>query len=74
MNQIKIVIILSVFSFLFSTCSDDFLEVRPSGTLNKYTLANEEGIEALLIGAYSMLDGVRESQAEAYGILKKPRT
>ena len=40
------------------SCSDDFLEVKPSGTLNEYTLADEKGIEALLIGAYSMLDGV----------------
>lgn len=39
-------------------CGNDFLEVRPAGSLNKYTLATEEGINALLVGAYSMLDGV----------------
>jgi len=61
MNRILVVIFLSFLPFLFITCSDDFLEVRPSGTLNKYTLATDQGIESLLIGAYSMLDGVAEN-------------
>lgn len=60
MNRVKALINILFFSFFFVTCSDDFLEVRPSGTLDKFTLANEQGIEALLIGAYSMLDGVSE--------------
>lgn len=48
-----------LFPFIIClSCSDDFLEVKPAGTLNEYTLADEKGIEALLIGAYSMLDGL----------------
>jgi hypothetical protein len=46
-------------SLLFMhACSKDFLEVTPTGDLNDAVLANYEGIDALLIGAYSMLDGV----------------
>jgi len=58
MNRVLVVVLLTLFIFILNTCSDEFLEVRPSGTLDKYTLANEKGIETLLIGAYSMLDGV----------------
>ena len=43
---------------LLSDCSDDFLDVRPSGGLSQFTLASEKGINGLLVGAYSMLDGV----------------
>lgn len=49
---------LLLLIFTCVSCSDDFLEVKPAGSLNENTLANERGIEALLIGAYSMLDGV----------------
>ena len=39
------------------SCSDDFLDKDPQGTLNPATLANADGVEALLISAYSLLDG-----------------
>ena len=40
------------------SCRKSFLDVYPAGGLNKFMLASDEGINALLIGAYSMLDGV----------------
>ncbi|MEL6844420.1 MAG: RagB/SusD family nutrient uptake outer membrane protein, partial [Bacteroidota bacterium] len=42
-------------------CSDDFLEAPPQGALDAGTLANEQGADAAVISAYSMLDGWAES-------------
>jgi hypothetical protein len=49
------VILLLLFS---NSCKEDFLSVTPNGSLDAEVLANAKGIDALLIGAYSMLDGV----------------
>lgn len=43
-----------------TACSKEFLEVPGSGEFNQHILATYEGVDALLIGAYSMLDGVSE--------------
>jgi starch-binding outer membrane protein, SusD/RagB family len=43
---------------LFSACGDDFLNERPYGAVTEETLAaNLKGCDALLIAAYSSLDG-----------------
>ena len=55
-NKILAIIVLSVF--IIGSCSQDFLEIKPKGSLDENVLANEKGIETLLIGAYSLLDGV----------------
>jgi len=39
------------------SCNDEFLEVPPQNSLNLVTLGNEQGINASLVSAYSMLDG-----------------
>ncbi len=57
-KKFSVLILIIAASIIMSACSEDFLEVRPSDGLNKFVLATEEGIDALLIGAYSMLDGV----------------
>jgi hypothetical protein len=38
-------------------CSDDFTESTAFGALSDDALANPEGVELLLVGAYSLLDG-----------------
>ncbi len=38
-------------------CSEEFLNIAPQAALDEGTLANEAGVEAALISAYSMLDG-----------------
>ncbi len=56
-----------VFSILFTlvivgfstSCKNDFLEVVPKTGLSEATLANKAGVNYLLIGAYSLLDGVQ---------------
>ncbi|MDF1576500.1 MAG: RagB/SusD family nutrient uptake outer membrane protein [Bacteroidales bacterium] len=45
---------------LMPACSEDFLNVDPAGELGPPVLATYEGVDALLTGAYSMLDGVSE--------------
>jgi len=44
-------------SVILWTCSDDFLEVAPTGQLSESVLSSESGIEGLLIGAYAQLGG-----------------
>ncbi|MBA2761203.1 MAG: RagB/SusD family nutrient uptake outer membrane protein, partial [Segetibacter sp.] len=43
---------------LIYACKKDYLEKQPLGSLSETTLANKAGVQGLLIGAYSLLDGV----------------
>ena len=42
---------------LFSSCGKDFLNKTPQGELGETQISNGEGVEGLLIGAYSILNG-----------------
>ncbi len=42
---------------LVSGCSKGFLQRDPIGPVSEVTLANKAGVDGLLIGAYSFLDG-----------------
>ena len=42
-------------------CSDSYLERPPQGVLSETSLASEKGVNAILISAYSNLDGWTES-------------
>ncbi len=57
---VRIVLVSLLF---MNACSEDFLEITPNGVLDNAVLATYEGVDALLIGAYSMLDGVSQSYA-----------
>jgi starch-binding outer membrane protein, SusD/RagB family len=55
----KKLIIFALFATIgvnFS-CSESFLEVQPQGAASLTSLSNKNGVNALLIGAYSLLDG-----------------
>lgn len=54
----SIFIVILVIAGILGACKEDFLDVKPKGSLDQVVLANEKGINYLLIGAYSMLDGV----------------
>ncbi|KAA9353593.1 RagB/SusD family nutrient uptake outer membrane protein [Larkinella humicola] len=41
-----------------SACTEEYLEKQPIGSISESTLANKSGIKGVLIGAYSLLDGV----------------
>ncbi|MFH0841580.1 MAG: RagB/SusD family nutrient uptake outer membrane protein [Bacteroidota bacterium] len=56
--KVKSLIVTLFLAAVSISCGKDWLEVRPADSVDQYSLANEDGIDALLIGAYSMLDGV----------------
>src|SRR5690606_28417818 len=49
--------ILVVIRGLFYSCSD-FLEIKPKGQADMDLFSSKQGVDALLIGAYSVIDGV----------------
>lgn len=55
--NIKIALVLVVLVAFTNSCKEDFLTVTPNASLDATVLANARGVDALLIGAYSMLDG-----------------
>ncbi|MDQ3292242.1 MAG: RagB/SusD family nutrient uptake outer membrane protein [Bacteroidota bacterium] len=59
MNKINIGLAVLMGVGLFTACSDDFLTTSPRGVVGQQSqLENKRGVDALLIGAYSLLDGV----------------
>jgi len=57
-NNIKYLIFsLLLMIFISYSCKKDFLKSVPIGSLNPSLVANQQGVEGLLIGAYATLDG-----------------
>ncbi|MDP9230198.1 MAG: RagB/SusD family nutrient uptake outer membrane protein, partial [Bacteroidota bacterium] len=54
---IYFIVCLTLIAGIIYSCKKSFLERTPKGALGESTLANKKGVEALLIGAYSVLDG-----------------
>ena len=48
------------------SCEKNFLDKASIGTVNEATLATKTGVQGLLIGAYSLLDGWDGIGAKAY--------
>ena len=61
MKKLKFLSVFAVISglLLLNSCSDAFLEITPNGSLDQSVLGTYEGVDALLVGAYSLLDGVQ---------------
>jgi hypothetical protein len=60
MKKIKFKILIAFSVLVLATilaCSKNFLNKPPLGTLNPQIVANEKGVEGILIGAYSLVDG-----------------
>lgn len=51
------IVCLTLVGGIVFSCKRSFLERTPKGSLDENTLANKKGVEALLIGAYAVLDG-----------------
>lgn len=49
-----------------TSCSDNFLEVQPLGVLSEGNLTNRAGVDLVLTGAYSLLDGVQTNVGSAF--------
>ncbi|AYN68471.1 RagB/SusD family nutrient uptake outer membrane protein [Euzebyella marina] len=56
-NTNRLIIVLVTMLGFGSSCSDEFLEVPPTGVLADAQVSTADGIDGLLIGAYSMLNG-----------------
>ncbi|MHB1921965.1 MAG: RagB/SusD family nutrient uptake outer membrane protein [Chitinophagaceae bacterium] len=54
--KLHIPLAMAIIMLLYS-CSNNFLNKPPIGSFDQNSLANRAGVEGLLIGAYSMLDG-----------------
>ncbi|MGN6265666.1 MAG: RagB/SusD family nutrient uptake outer membrane protein [Ginsengibacter sp.] len=52
-------LILGLFLLIFIgySCKKEFLDIPPVGSLNPAIMANQQGVEGLLVGAYATLDG-----------------
>lgn len=58
MKRLSFKLILTGVIVFFSACKEEFLEKEPIGSISESTLATKSGINGVLIGAYSLLDGV----------------
>lgn len=64
----KIAILTSVFVLTgVMSCKDSFLDVQPLGVLSEANLTNAAGVNLVLTGAYSLLDGVQTNVGSAFG-------
>ena len=41
-----------------TSCTDSFFDIKPQGAVSVPALSNKNGVNAILIGAYSLMDGV----------------
>ena len=55
-------------SLLLVSCSDDFTDINPVGALSDASLQNATGVDLLLVGAYSMLDGIRQGHGDDWHV------
>src|SRR5688572_9693567 len=63
MKLFKSILIFSFIIILLGNCNKNFLDKEPLGYLDETDVANKSGVEKLLIGAYSMLDGIGGSKS-----------
>ena len=56
-NRILTAFVILAGITIIVSCGKSFLERKPLGSLDENVLANQAGVEGLLIGAYSLLDG-----------------
>lgn len=53
----KKILIIALIGITFS-CSESFFDIKPQGAASLASLSNKNGVNAVLIGAYSLMDGV----------------
>ncbi|MFZ0280878.1 MAG: RagB/SusD family nutrient uptake outer membrane protein, partial [Bacteroidales bacterium] len=56
-NKYFTLILIIVGVLLAGSCKQNFLDVKPAGSLDQNIVASADGCEAMIIGAYSVLDG-----------------
>lgn len=56
MKKIYLFIFTITLAAIISSCSEEFLDIKAKGSFDESILSSEEGIRALLIGAYATLN------------------
>lgn len=56
--KLSVPLVMAVLLSTLYACKKNFLTENPLGVISPATLANKAGVDGLLIGAYSLLDGV----------------
>lgn len=59
-KNLYIILMLAV-AISWNSCRQDFLNIAPRGSLDQTLIQSSNGLDALLVGAYSMIDGVSSS-------------
>lgn len=67
-KRINILAAAVICAGLMSSCGESFLATNPLGVANENLLANKSGVNAVLIGAYSLLDGVGSGPANTSSV------
>ena len=57
MKKLKIIAFLLITLIISFSCSEEFLNKEPLGSTDETVFCNEKGIDALLLGAYGIIDG-----------------
>jgi hypothetical protein len=65
-SYITLLTILALLGLWSNSCRQDFLTVAPTGALDQTLLQSTKGLDALLVGAYSMIDGFAEDFADGW--------
>ncbi|MCK4701266.1 MAG: RagB/SusD family nutrient uptake outer membrane protein, partial [Bacteroidales bacterium] len=62
MKKIKFLLVIAIIAgvVLLDACKESFLEITPKGSLDESVLATADGVDGLLIGAYSLVDGASD--------------
>jgi hypothetical protein len=63
----KITLLLALVIIMAVGCQKNFLEVGPQGVASGEQLKSKTGVNALLVGAYSLLDGVGSGTTQWHG-------
>ena len=71
MKKLLILFTFAILAFTVS-CSEDFTNIDPVGSLDDTALQNATGVDLLLTGAYSVLDGVMNGGA-GNGLMPKSK-
>lgn len=66
MKYIKLFMLAVATGIYFYSCGKTYLDKRPLGQVDETALANKKGVEGLLIGAYSLLDGIGGNKSDFY--------
>lgn len=62
----KIFKVLMLLPVVFCACTDDFLDIKPKGQTFFDALPNKQGVNLLLTGAYSVIDGVNGRNGDGW--------